>query len=69
MLFCWFLRKKGIIDESVGYFNAQGAEATVYYRQSLERLFFLTLNTTSDERDELTKAAPEGFISRTSCRR
>ncbi len=55
LLFCWFLRKKGIIDESIGYFNAQGADATAYYKQSLERLFFLTLNTPIDERDELTK--------------
>jgi type I restriction-modification system DNA methylase subunit len=55
LLFCWFLRKKGIIDESVGYFNAHGSDATSYYKQSLERLFFLTLNTPIDERDELTK--------------
>lgn len=55
LLFCWFLRKKGIIDESVGYFNAQSTDATSYYKQSLERLFFLTLNTPIDERDELTK--------------
>jgi type I restriction-modification system DNA methylase subunit len=55
LLFCWFLRKKGIIDESVGYFNAQGVDATSYYKQSLERLFFLTLNTPIDDRDELTK--------------
>lgn len=55
LLFCWFLRKKGIIDESIGYFNAHGADATAYYKQSLERLFFLTLNTPVDERDELTK--------------
>lgn len=46
---------KGIIDESVGYFNAQSTDATSYYKQSLERLFFLTLNTPIDERDELTK--------------
>ena len=55
LLFCWFLRKKGIIDESVGYFNAHDSDATNYYKQSLERLFFLTLNTPIDERDELTK--------------
>lgn len=55
LLFCWFLRKKGIIDESVGYFNAHSADSTSYYKQSLERLFFLTLNTPVDERDELTK--------------
>lgn len=55
LLFCWFLRKKGIIDESIGYFNAKGSDATDYYRGSLERLFFLTLNTPIDERDELHK--------------
>lgn len=55
LLFCWFLRKKGIIDESVGYFNAHDSDATNYYKQSLERLFFLTLNTPIDERDKLTK--------------
>lgn len=55
LLFCWFLRKKGIIDESVGYFNAHDSDATNYYKQSLERLFFLTLNTPIDGRDELTK--------------
>lgn len=49
------MRKKGIIDESVGYFNAHDPDATNYYKQSLERLFFLTLNTPIDERDELTK--------------
>jgi type I restriction-modification system DNA methylase subunit len=55
LLFCWFLRKKGIIDEDAGYFNASGLNATTYYKQSLERLFFSTLNTPIDDRDELTK--------------
>ena len=55
LLFVWFLRKKGIIDESIGYFAANGQDATTYYKQSLERLFFLTLNTPIDDRDELTK--------------
>lgn len=55
LLFVWFLRKKGIIDESIGYFTANGQDATTYYKQSLERLFFLTLNTPIDDRDELTK--------------
>jgi predicted RNA methylase len=55
LLFCWFLRKKGIIDESIGYFDAQLLDATTYYKQSLERLFFLTLNTSIVEREELTK--------------
>ncbi len=55
LLFCWFLRKKGIIDEAMDYFNTDGLDSTQYYRQSLERLFFLTLNTPIDERDELNK--------------
>lgn len=53
LLFCWFLRKKGIIDENAGYFEARELDATGYYRESLEKLFFLTLNTPVDEREIL----------------
>lgn len=52
LLFVWFLRKKSIIDESMGYFDASNIDATSYYRRSLERLFFTTLNTPVDDRDE-----------------
>jgi len=62
LLFCWFLRKKGIINEDIGYFNASGSDASSYYKQSLERLFFLTLNTPVDERDELTKEHQEALF-------
>lgn len=62
LLFCWFLRKKGIIDESIGYFNAQGMDSTTYYKSSLERLFFLTLNTPVDERDELQKQHQQQLV-------
>lgn len=62
LLFCWFLRKKGIIDESIGYFDAQGLDSTTYYKSSLERLFFLTLNTPVDERDELQKQHQQQLI-------
>lgn len=62
LLFCWFLRKKGIIDESYGYFNAQGKDATSYYKSNLERLFFLTLNTPVDERDELHKQHQQHLV-------
>lgn len=55
LLFCWFLRKKGIIDEGMGYFDASNQKSTDYYRSNLEKLFFLTLNTPVDERDELQK--------------
>jgi len=54
LLFCWFLRKKGIIDESVGYFNAKEHDSTDYYRANLEKLFFLTLNTPLDDREVLS---------------
>lgn len=52
LLFVWFLRKKHIIDESMGYFDATSASSTTYYRNSLERLFFNTLNVPIDDRDE-----------------
>lgn len=55
LLFVWFLRKKGIIDESLGYFDASSDSATNYYKRSLERLFFNTLNTPIDDRDEFKK--------------
>ena len=52
LLFVWFLRKKHIIDESMGYFDATSASSTTYYHNSLERLFFNTLNVPIDDRDE-----------------
>ena len=55
LLFVWFLRKKDIIDESLGYFDASSDTATNYYKRSLERLFFNTLNTPIDDRDEFKK--------------
>lgn len=55
LLFVWFLRKKDIIDESLGYFDASSDNATNYYKRSLERLFFNTLNTPIDDRDEFKK--------------
>jgi hypothetical protein len=52
LLFVWFLRKKHIIDESMGYFDATSASSTTYYRNSLERLFFNTLNVPIDDRGD-----------------
>lgn len=62
LLFCWFLRKKNIIDESIGYFDTDGMDSTKYYKSNLERLFFLTLNTPVDERDELQKQHQQQLI-------
>lgn len=55
LLFVWFLRKKHIIDESFGYFEAEGAGSTEYYETRLKKLFFETLNTPQSERDKLSK--------------
>ncbi|HEU4966403.1 MAG TPA: DNA methyltransferase [Candidatus Saccharimonadales bacterium] len=55
LLFVWFLRKKNIIDESMGYFDIAGRSATDYYHVSLEQLFFKTLNTPIDERNEFKR--------------
>ena len=50
IIFCWFLRKKEIIAEDVGYFDAAGKPATDYYADKLETLFFKVLNTPIEER-------------------
>ncbi|GHU66934.1 hypothetical protein AGMMS49983_17390 [Clostridia bacterium] len=50
LLFIWFLRKKGIIDESMDYFDSKSADATEYYQSLLKPLFFDTLNTPFKDR-------------------
>jgi hypothetical protein len=50
IIFCWFLRKKEIIAEDYGYFNADEKPATEYYASKLETLFFKVLNTPLEER-------------------
>lgn len=44
IIFCWFLRKKGIISEDQGYFDIDKADGTAFYRSKLETLFFGVLN-------------------------
>lgn len=50
LLFIWFLRKKGFVNENMGYFACEGIPATEYYEESLKPLFFNTLNKPADER-------------------
>ena len=50
IIFCWFLRKKEIISEDIGYFDTNGKPAADYYAQKLETLFFKVLNTPLEER-------------------
>jgi len=53
LLFCWFLRKRSVLDEEQNYFKIYDLTATDYYRSRLEPLFFLTLNTPSKDRSEM----------------
>jgi type I restriction-modification system DNA methylase subunit len=67
LLFCWFLKKRDILDTAQGYFDIQDLESTDYYHARLEPLFFLTLNTPVNERAEsLSKFLKESkkFISK-----
>ncbi len=50
LLFIWFLRKKGFINEDMGYFDCKGIPAKEYYEECLKPLFFQTLNMPADER-------------------
>jgi hypothetical protein len=44
LLFIWFLRKKQIINEDIGYFDSKSGDAASYYQILLKPLFFDTLN-------------------------
>ena len=49
LLFCWFLTKKGFIDDQRDYFNPQEND-NQYYRDKLKSLFFGVLNTKESDR-------------------
>ncbi len=55
LLFCWFLKKRDVLDVEQKYFFTEGLEATDYYHTRLEPLFFLTLNTPSVARADALK--------------
>ena len=50
LLFCWFLKKRDVLDVEQRYFAIDDLSATDYYHARLEPLFFLTLNTPLDTR-------------------
>jgi hypothetical protein len=50
LIFIWFLRKKNIIHESMGYFDPIELSGTEYYSKKLKPLFFDTLNTPMEQR-------------------
>lgn len=51
LIFIWFLRKMNLISERPAYFDASQDDQGGYYRASLEKLFFRTLNKPIGERD------------------
>lgn len=55
LIFCWFLKKKGIINDDVLSSNVVG-KYTNYYKELLEKLFFDVFNTPVKER---TKNLPD----------
>lgn len=58
LLFVWFLRKMGIINEKIGYFDTLDMTSTEYYNQKLKSLFFETLNTSADNRRHMDYITP-----------
>lgn len=58
LLFIWFLRRKGIIQEQYGYFEIEGPDSTEYYDQKLKKLFFNTLNTPASDRQHADDKTP-----------
>lgn len=52
LVFCWFLDKKGIINDKIDYFNTSGKNSTEYYREKLETLFFKVFNTPIEDREK-----------------
>ena len=64
LLFCWFLRKKKVLDENHDYFNVFDFSPSDYYQIKLEPLFFLTLNTRIEDRAD----AISEFVSKSTKR-
>jgi adenine-specific DNA-methyltransferase len=59
ILFIWFLRKKNLVNQSMGYFTVEDPlEQTIYYRNTLEVLFFETLNKEISERSHKDSLTP-----------
>jgi hypothetical protein len=59
LLFSWFLKKKGLINESMNYFNGGDTNnQTRYYIDYLELLFFETLNKEKSKRSHTDKTTP-----------
>ena len=53
LLFIWFLRKKGFINESMDYFSTAEKSSSQYYEEKLKPLFFETLNKPIELRNKV----------------
>ncbi|MCA9343255.1 Eco57I restriction-modification methylase domain-containing protein, partial [Candidatus Saccharibacteria bacterium] len=58
LLFVWFLRRKRIINEDLGYFEIDSEDSTKYYDSKLKKLFFETLNQPIDKRQSFDGNTP-----------
>jgi len=58
LLFLWFLRKKGIINDDYNYFDLENMDSSEYYERKLKILFFSTLNTPINKRLVNDKKTP-----------
>lgn len=59
VIFCWFLDKKEILNPENKYFDSKSySNATEYYKERLEKLFFEILNTPIEDRKYPDKLTP-----------
>jgi len=59
VIFCWFLDKKGIINNDRKYFDSESFESdNEYYKTKLENLFFGVLNTPIPDREYKDEVTP-----------
>jgi adenine-specific DNA-methyltransferase len=70
LLFIWFLKKKGLINTAINYFNVNDYESqNEFYKESLEVLFFKVLNQEIEHRtngDTLTPYLNGGLFDENS---
>ena len=59
IIFCWFLDRKGVINDKIKYFEVDPShDSTTHYRERLESLFYEVLNTPITQRSAKDLATP-----------
>ena len=51
VIFTWFLRNMQLVNEEIGYFEVDGVDASDYYKESLQTLFFGVFNKPIESRE------------------